>query len=363
MSRRTMILIAFMLTVAAILALSQFLQNQAALTLTVAVNPMAEDWMRGVAADFNDGSFFVNGTTRIQVRLTRASDVAVWEGELGWNRSEHPDAWLPAATLSLGYLDSRMPFKLAVDSLARTPLVWGGFDSRVRLLSADGSLDWDVIADAVRRDGGNWASLGGEDSWGFLKLAYPSPSDDVAGLAVLFSGASDFTASKALERQALLAEDFNDWMDPIVASVPNFQTLGSDPAESMASRGASVAEIALLPEVLWLTNLEGFAQDDPLRLSYPATQVSLDFPFAVWDDANTDEHVKSAAKVFADYVAGSGQNTVTAFGLRPAKREPTEADAVFARGAAAGIRLEPDYGRLVDMPDRNTAETLLQRFG
>jgi len=152
-------------------------------------------------------------------------------------------------------------------------------------------------------------------------------------------------------------------MEAIVASVPNFQTLGSNPAAAMASRGTSVAEIALLPEVLWLNSLSDLNKSDPITFSYPATQFILDFPLAMWDDNNTDDTTKLAVQAFADYVTGVGQKTVAKYGLRPISGEVTSTDSLFADGVSFGILLEPDYGQIVTAPDKNTTETLIERFG
>lgn len=361
-SRGTIVLVIFAIIVAAIIGLSQFVQSQPPVEITVAVNPMAEDWMRALVADFNESETVINGTTRITVNVTTTKDIAVW-GDNKWSADNHPDAWLPASSASVSYLNSNIPFQTIANSTAQTPLVWGGFQSRVDILTTDGVLDWGTVAEAAQTDEGNWASLGGESGWGFLKFAYARPSNDMAGLAVLFSGAGEFTASTTLDRSQLLDDSFNDWMSAIVASVPNFQTLGSNPASVMASRGTSVAEIAFLPESLWLNSLGDINGNDPITFNYPAMQFVLDFPLTMWDDPDTSDETKLAVQAFADYVTGTGQNTVTEFGLRPANGNVTNADSLFADGVSFGILLEPDYGQIVTAPDKNTTETLLERFG
>jgi len=363
MSRGTIVLILFVIIIAAIIGVSQFFTNQPPVEISVAVNPLAEDWIRAVADDFNESEIFVNGTTRVQVTITTVADNAVWGDDVNWSQDSHPDAWIPADPASVMYLSSNIPMGIITDSTASTPLVWGGFESRVAVLSDDGTLDWDVIADAVATDDGNWASLGGERGWGFLKLAYPSPTNDIAGLAVLFSGAGHFTGSTTLDRQQLLEDDFNDWMNAIVNAVPNFNTLGSDPAGTMASRGTSVAEIALLPEVLWLNNLDGLQGSDPITLSYPDTGYELTFPIALWDDNATTDDTRASVQAFADYVMDAGQLRAENFGLRPVGNERTETSSLFTQGADIGILLEPTTSQIVTAPDKNTAETLLERFG
>lgn len=363
MSRATVVLVLFVVIIGAIIGLSQFLTNQPPLEITVAVNPMVEDWMTDVVKDFNGSNTLVNNTTRVTVKLTTVADNAVWNDDSGWSTTNHPDAWIPADPASVNYLNSNVPFTIITDSIATTPLVWGGFESRVMVLSPDGALDWDVVANAMATNDGNWASLGGQSSWGFLKLAYPRPTNDIAGLAVLYSGAGHFTDSTTLDRQRLLQSDFNEWMRSIVSAVPSFNTLGNDPAATMASRGTSVAEIALLPEVMWLNNLDGLQGSDPIMLSYPTTGYELTFPVAMWNHTETTDDTKAAVNAFADYVAGAGQSSAMEYGLRPVSNVQTETNSPFDAGADVGILLDPPTSAIVTAPDKNTAETLLERFG
>jgi hypothetical protein len=363
MSRTTVILALFVVLIGAIIGVSQFLTNQPPLELTVAVNPMVEDWLADVVQEFNQSDTLVNGTTRVQVKLTTVADNAIWNSESSWSTTAHPDVWIPADPASINYLSSNIPFEVVADSVATTPLVWGGFESRVMVLSPDGILDWDVVAAAMATDDGNWSSLGGERSWGYLKLAYPRPTNDIAGLAVLYSGAGYFTDSTTLDRQRLLQSDFNDWMQTIVDAVPSFNTLGSDPAATMASRGTSVAEVALLPEVIWLQNLDGLQGNDPIMLSYPSTGYNFTFPLAMWEDNNTSDTMKAAVNAFADYVTGDAQAQAVAYGLRPIDGIGGDAGALFGAGVDAGIMLDPPTNAVVTAPDKNTTETLLERFG
>lgn len=365
MSRATIVLILFAIVIAAIIGLSQFLRSQPPLEITIAVNPLSEEWVNSAAKAFNASDTLVNGTTRVQIKVTSISDMRVWNDNVVWTLNDHPDAWLPASSATVSYVPSNFPFTSVTASTARTPLVWGGFESRVNILTQNGtqSLDWDLIADSVQNNDGNWQSLGGQSGWGFLKLAYPRPSNDVSGLAVLFSGAGHFTQSETLDRSAILDSAFTNWMSAIVDSVPNFQTLGNNPAGTMAARGTSVAEIAILPEVMWLKSMSDLSGSDPISLTYPDTQFILDFPLVMWDDVNTSEEVRQGVAAFGNYLAGTAQSTVSDYGLRPVVSEPDASDKLFAQAVDFGIQLEPDYGRIVSNPDRNTAETLLERFG
>lgn len=362
MRRGTIILILFVLVAAAIIAASQFLRTQPPLEITVAVNPLAEKWLQDAVSAFNASNPLVN-TTRIQVRLTVIDDLGVWSGERPWTSDSHPAAWIPAAAASVGYAaDNGLPIRMLAPSLARTPLVWGGFDSRLAVLDVPVSgLDWQQVIVAVEAE--SWASLGGDSGWQFVKLAFARPDQTMSGLAVLFSGAAAYHQSAALNSAFLRDTDFRDWLAPVVASVPSFNTLGADPAARMAN-GPSIAEIALLPEVQWLVNLNGLlTNNDTVSFSYPEYQFMLDFPLARWDDTLTTDTERAAVDALQNWLLTESQQFRTVnFGLRPAVGEPDEGSTLFSAAIPYGIQYQPDYHQLVQSPARGDALGLIQWF-
>jgi hypothetical protein len=365
MRRTTIFVVIFIVVVAAIIGASQFLQTQPPLPVTVAVDPLAAAWIRDAADVYNATSPLV-GTRRIQIVVQEVSDVDVWRGETNWTAANHPNGWIPASSVSLEYASSH-PFEMVQTSIARTLLVWGGFSSRVAVLTADSTqlFDWDALAAAAATDGGRWAMLpGGESGWGFIKFAFPTPERSMVGLAVLLSGAADFADSTILSGAQTGSADFRAWMQPVVESVPNFQTLGADPAATLASRGASVADVALLAESQWLTSINSLIGGaEEFVFSYPQYQFAFDFPLAVWDDATTTDEIRSAISGFGTFLLSAAQQTsATGFGLRPATTEPTATAALFAAGESSGILLTPPVTDFIQSPARTDAQSLIQWF-
>ncbi len=362
MRRGTIILVLFVLAAIGIIAASQFLRSQPPLEITVAVNPLAEKWLLDAVSAFNASNPLVN-TTRIQVRLTTIDDLGVWSGERPWTADQHPAAWIPASSASIGYAtENGLPLELRTPSLARTPLVWGGFTSRLAVLDIPASgLDWEQVITAV--DAEAWVNLGGDSSWQFVKLAFARPDQTMSGLAVVFSGAAAYSQSAALDSALLRDNAFRGWFAPVVASVPNFNTLGADPAARMAN-GPSTAEIALLPEVQWLTNLNGLlTTNDAVAFSYPAYQFMLDFPLARWNDTVTTDTERAAVDALQTWLMTESQQFRTVnFGLRPAASEPDGGSTLFTAGLIYGIQYEPDYGQLIQAPGRGDALGLIQWF-
>ncbi len=362
MRRATVVLLIFLLIVGGIIGSSLVLRNQPPLEFTIAVHPLAAEWVREAVNDFNASEPLVNSTRRVRANIITIEDLDVWLDAPNWTRTNHPAGWIPASSASVTYTNSTIPFEIIQPSLARSPLVWGGYASRVNVLLQDGAtLDWGVVQQAAARE--SWAEIGGEADWRFIKLAFPLPNSDISGLAVLLSGAGSYYEREQLDRSALTDSAFLDWMRPIFDAVPNFQSLGGNVAQGFA-RGPSTAEIGILPEAQWLLQLNGILSNETVVFHYPRYNFVLDFPLAVWADptAPLSDDERAAVAAFGEYLRTSAQGRVTAYGLRPAEGEPQTGDALFGAALPYGIALEPDYGIAVQAPQRQTAETLIQQF-
>src|SRR5262245_911854 len=163
MKRGPIIVIVFILAAAIVVGASQFFRSQAPIEFTVAVSPLAEPWIRGAVDSFNATSPLVNGTRRIHFNVQVIDDTAVWQGQSGWTAASHPDAWIPATSTSVEYAAGAPPlsFRTVTASLARTPLVWGGFSDRLDVLTHQGAnpFDWQTVQAATAFQSGSWSAL------------------------------------------------------------------------------------------------------------------------------------------------------------------------------------------------------------
>jgi hypothetical protein len=361
MRRGSIFIVLFVIAAAVVIGASQFLKSQPAAEIEVAVDPLAVPWAENVIAALNATNPVVNATQRIRFKITPTDDLSVWSGDRNWSPSQHPIAWIPASSVSVGYArENGVPVTTVTDSLARTPLVWGGYASRVDVITNDGAqkLDWASVETAAKAEA--WASIGGDSSWQFIKLGFGQPGSKMGGLAVLFSGAADFHQKAALTGTDLRGADFRNWMLPVIESVPNFSTLGSDPAAAMA-RGPNTVEIGIFPEAQWLLNLSGLLKNEDVRLSYPAYQFILDFPLTRWEDTTTTLEQRQAVDVLSAWLTAAAQQAkLTTYGLRAAATEPTDTDALFVAGVPYGIELEPLFGDMVTVPTRSDIQALIQ---
>lgn len=359
MRRTTIVVIFFVLIAAIVIGISQFLQSQPPVEFTAVINPLAESWLRDSINRFNDTQPVVGATQRIQFNIVVMDDLPIWQGSTNYTPENHPAVWIATSGTSVGYADR---YTVRVPSLARTPLVWGGYASRVEIAAAatGGVFDWQAVQNAASAQ--RWDALpGGQSGWGFVNLAFTRPDMTMSGLGTLLMGAASYHNSGDLSGPAVRDPGFRGWMQPIIASVPNFQTLGSDPAAAVA-RGPATAAMALLPENLWLNNLRGLTDSETFMFSYPAYQFMLDFPLAGWNGPVTDLE-RQAVQALADWLMQPAQQARTVNnGLRPAAGEPDETAALFTAAESFGIQRQPDYGAPVQAPSRTEAAGLLQWF-
>lgn len=363
--RGTIFVVLFILIAAGIIAASRFLGSQPALEFTIAVDPLAQNWLQEAVNAFNNSQPVVN-TRRIVFTVTPIDDLDVWQAGRRWTPTSHPDAWLAASSLSLQFAQSNgLTVTSVADSLARTPLVWGGYVSRLDVLTSNGAraLDWGFLADTLKNND-RWADIGGQTEWQFVKLGFGQPRNKIGGLVALLTAAASFNQTADLSQAVLSQQVFRDWLLPVVKAKPSFANDGltGDPALAMASGGASRIEIGLFPETQWLLNLRGMNNQEEVRLSYPAYQMILDFPLAIWDDVslpNPDR--QTAVALLRDWLqAAEQQAKVMDYGLRPATSEPTVDNTLFKAGLPSGIQLNPDYGQPVLPPSLNETNGLIQ---
>jgi hypothetical protein len=365
MRRGSIFIILFLIIAAVIVGASQFLRSQPATEVTIAVSPLAERWTRAAAESFNATNPLVNGTQPIQIRIEVIDDPLVWQdGTRPWTAQSHPDGWIPALSTSVAHaVEARQPVAQVQPTTARTLLVWGIFSSRANAAGANvAPLDWGQVQSVAAT--GRWDQLpGGQTSWGFVKLVFGDPARSAGGLAVLVSGAAAHADMTAINANALLNSEFQAWMRPVLESVPNFNTLGADPASSL-TRGPSAGEIALLPESQWLTNLSGIANREAVMFSYPAYTLTFDFPLAQWTDSTTTDAERQGVRLFGNWLlTNAQQQAALTYGLRPLELLVDTQATLFTAGISAGIEINPDLTQTITLPDRNTLLRLLSWVG
>lgn len=361
MRRSTIFLIVFIIIAGAIVGVSQLLRTQPPVELTVIVDPLGAAWVRDAVTAFNASENTLIGTQRIQFVVSEVSDVAVWRGQETWNVQSHPTVWIPSSSISLSY--AGLPFEQASPSAARTLLVWGGYASRLNVLTEDdpAALDWAALQAGAAADGGSWSALGGQANWGFLRVAIAPPESSMAGVAALFSAAAAYADTPTLNGAITADSAFRAWLLPVVQTVPSNVT--NNPAAYL-SQSVGNAQIALAPESQWLTSSSALLNaSDPLRFAYPVQQFLFDFPVVYWDDNTTTSEQRQAAAALAEWLTSSAQQAnAEHFGLRPANGIPAVDSSLFAAATANGIQTNIAVPTPIQAPSRNEVQGLIQWY-
>jgi hypothetical protein len=361
MRRSTIVVILFALIVAALIGYNQYVKQQPPVEITLAVDPLVEDWVRAAIDQYNATDPRVqNGAVRVHYSVESViGDVKAWTGSSGWNPDKHPDLWIPSSSLAVQYYPSS-PFQSVQDSLARTPLVWGGFVSRLSALSPTGAeLDWPIVSDALAK--GTWAALGAKNIPGNINMALNDPSASSAGLGAIFTGVATLNSTDTVTSAALNGSTARSWLTSVDDSIRGLKSVSA--AEDMARFGASRVQFGLLPEAQWLMAYNDLRRTEEVHFSYPAYQFILDAPMVMWSDIKTTEVEKQAAAALGQYlISNAGQQTVLQYGWRPAETEPNESDKLFAAAASSGISAQAIPGIVVLTPARSDAEYLAREL-
>lgn len=353
LDRSTIVLVVFVLLIGAIFGINQLVISQPPLEIDVVVDPLAEDWLMAAAQQYNSNKVIVNNSSRVQVNIQVRDDRDIWRGNTGWNSQEHPDAWIASSSLSLDYAPSNLPFEIVSDSVAHTPLVWGGFQNRVDVITNNGvqAFDWTNVQTITA--GASWSE------GGFVNMAINWPTGSTSGLGALVTAIANYQNSTNINQAVLSDADFTTWFQPIEDSVRNSERFGGNPAQVIASRGTSAADFALLPESQWLTQVDSLLERGEVTFSYPAYQFPLDFPVAVWSDSSTVDSTRSAVESFANFLMTDGQAIALEHGFRPANTLIDADASLFANAINHGILLELPSAETVIVSDRSIVDAII----
>ena len=282
--------------------------------IQVAVPPILADWATASAREF-DGQ-----VTVIPVHgLSAVGQFARMDAPL------RPHAWIPEATFVAAIArDQGLSYETVGQSVAAADLAWGAFSSRAAVLSGRfGTLDWQAVHQAAVSHG--WAELGGNADWGNFKLILASPTHSAEGLAALLSAAAAYRNRPDLAYDDVTDEAFLQWLRAIVTSVPNFGTLGPQPAESVATRGPSVGDAGLLAAAAWNRSQVRLDRWETFVVVAPQFTVRLDYPYLLRSDLDPAE--RETARRFGAFLLG---------------RATQLADSGFAQATVSAVQVNVD---------------------
>jgi hypothetical protein len=341
----------------------------------VSALPVAE-WVQGAARQFNNELHRLEGRP-IHVTVTPMDGLTA-KGR--YERDELdplPTVWIPDSRYLVELVNATYKERLGRDvflsdgeyrarPLATSLLTWGIYESRAEVLEArSGEISWQTIHDAALAPGG-WGELGGQNDWGYFKLAISNPRKNISGLAAMVAAAGEYYGKTNIGVEDVTDPQFQTWLGEIMSSMSDLSG-GTYTVADLALFGYTTGDAGQLLESDLLINMQGIQTRwaDPLRIVYPTYVTWFDFPFTVWMGSETTALEKNAALEFEKHLLSSDiQSEALAYGLRPANPEVAIAGegSLFDQWAAQGVMGVVPRSTAMRSPDRDVLQALLRWF-
>ena len=346
--------------------------------VTVVTALSIEPWVREAADQFNQQQQILPDTGQvIHVTIIPMDGLAAKSKFEREEMDPVPVAWIPDSRYLTELVNASFKERLGRDvfltdgeyrgrPVAITLLAWGIYESRAQALeSTYGTIDWHTIHDAAVNAEG-WDALGGQEDWGFFKLAISNPRKNVSGLSAMVAAAGEYYEQTGLSAEEVNSNDFQDWLAEIMGSMSDLSG-GTYTVQDLALFGYTTGDAGQLLESDLLLNMEGIQTRwaDPLRIVYPTYVTWFDFPFTIWIGPETTADQKNAALVFESFLlADEMQERALAFGLRPVSPNvPVDGpDSLFSRWESQGAQIVVPRTTAMRSPDREVLQDLLRFF-
>jgi hypothetical protein len=341
----------------------------------VSALPVAE-WVQEAARQFNAENHTLEGRP-IRVTVTPMDGLAA-KGR--YERDEMdplPTAWIPDSRYLVELVNAAYKERLGRDvfltdgeyrarPLVISLLAWGIYESRADVLEDTfGEISWDVIHDAALAPGG-WGELGGQNDWGYFKLAISNPRKNVSGLAAMVAAAGEYYDKTNISVEDVTNPEFQAWLGEIMSSMSDLSG-GTYTVSDLALFGYTTGDAGQLLESDLLMNMQGIQTrwEDPLRIVYPEYVTWFDFPFSVWMGPETTALEKNAALEFEEYLLTEAiQRQALAYGLRPANPNVpvTGEGSLFEQWSDQGVLTVVPRTTAMRSPDRDVLQAFLRWF-
>jgi hypothetical protein len=334
------------------------------------------DWVQQAADEFNAQGHTLEGRP-IHVTVTPMDGLTA-KGRYERGEMEPlPTAWIPDSRYLVELVNAAYKERLGRDvfltdgeyrarPLAISLLAWGIYDSRAGVMEQQyGEISWDTIHDAAIAPGG-WGELGGQNDWGYFKLAISNPRKNISGLAAMVAAAGEYFDRTNISVEDVTNPEFQEWLGEIMSSMSDLSG-GTYTVADLALFGYTTGDAGQLLESDLLVNMQGIQARwaDPLRIVYPEYVTWFDFPFTVWMGPETSALEKNAALEFQKYLLTQEvQEGALAYGLRPANPEVliSGEGSLFDRWASQGVMGVIPRTTAMRSPDRDVLQALLRWF-
>ena len=346
------------------------------LEVNIAAALPVADWVQEAALQFNSEQHTLEGRP-IHVTVTPMDGLTA-KGR--YERDEMdplPTAWIPDSRYLVELVNAAYKERLGRDvfltdgeyrarPLTISLLAWGIYDSRAKVLESKyGEISWQTIHDAAVAPAG-WGELGGENDWGYFKLAISNPRKNISGLQAMVAAAGEYYGNTNISVEDVTNPEFQAWLGEIMSSMSDLSG-GTYTVADLALFGYTTGDAGQLLESDLLVNMQGIQTRwaDPLRIVYPEYVTWFDFPFTVWMGPETTASEKNAALEFEKYLLSEEiQKQALAYGLRPVNPDVpvTGASSLFDQWSGQGVLGVVPRSTAMRSPDREVLQALLRWF-
>lgn len=201
--------------------------------------------------------------------------------------------------------------------LARAPVVLAVHADRLAPMQevCGGTLSWRCLAERADEP---WADLGGESTWGRVKVGIDQPADSAGGLLTLTGATASYFDGATLSSQSLRSPDYFAWLSDLAGAIGT--TANQSPFERMLLTGSAEYEFVGVLEstaVSLLRQAPGRAEQ--IMVQRPEPVVTADV-VAVGYGSGAEDAVARIVEQVAEPLADSGWRV-------PDAAPPSEVDA------------------------------------
>lgn len=337
-----------------------------------------QDWLQQAIIDFNNSGAKI-GNKPIQVVGDAQGSVDAKQKIL--DGTLKPVAWSPASLLEINLLNYAWNQKhgkdltftsgdLMATPLVFSPLVFAMWKQRAALfLQKYGSVDWEHIHSAVALQ--SWSDLGGDSSWGPVKLGQTRPDQSNSGLlSITLLAYSYYHISRGLTVAQIQDTKFLQYFQDIQGAVQAFgRSSGTFLKKEVITKGPADYDIVTTYENLILTN-EKDAQrlnHQTLQAFYPSPNIVSDHPFAILNADWVTPEEQQAAKAFRDFLLSDDrQRKALLTGFRPTSPNVMINDSIAGnpfKGQTSDITIPQSITNQAQAPSGNVVNELLSQWG
>lgn len=323
-----------------------------------------KDWLEGASDTFNkqhNGKFHVT----LEYKASRDGKNGILYAGGGqpviWNPGD--SYWVEKLTHDLANprVKGRSGARAgATETITSTRLVFVMWDDRARVFKAAmqqpryQQKTWQLLGDIATK---GWKSVGGDASWGKLKLAQSNARESNSAQSILILMYTEYLRSHP--DAPVTSAGFLQFMRQIEGAVGKFADTTSKALTQLQQAGKGQIDVAIVYEA---NAIKAFKNgNNGLQVVYPDPTITSEYPAMVVDAPWVNAAQKEGATTFINYLLSPEvQTQALQSGLRPALPELQSKVAEFFNQSSlqqAGIQL--DTHLLLDRVSQSDIDSLL----